>query len=460
MGDFRKLPDDPKAPLLLRGHLSVWGPHPYSPAGAAGPGNFTCLLPAGKSPGIDAYKVVPGAYTPKDSGPGDGWWSEWWGRVERDWKATRAQLDEWQRRIGYVYVAFQLAFTAQYVKEAMAEETAIDVKGLPMAVLAGLNSIAETLLKFTLGGAALGGIAAIEIGGVEGVVPGAALGFEAGLIYLEVTGLADIATYVLMSLGEVSSRLQQGIERAWNAGLYNRPFFDDIKAAAHIMAGAVGILFRVLLEAIIIYFLAKGLGKTVEMLGDSQLGKGFAEWFEKNQNELKSNPKLKPKYKTKGGASEEAAGAAEGGAKGSTAKGATKVEPGKPKTVRTMTADEANASHVAAGNRPPYAKGTTAKDIVTTEDSKFVRVHGETNQARSWMMREEDIKGLSPEQIQNKFALPETPKYVSDVNVPAGTKVRVGTVGAQEGWGTGGATQYELQQRLPQSAFTNRRPLK
>jgi hypothetical protein len=305
MGDFRKTPDDPREPLLLRGRVSVYVPHPRSPAGAAGGGNFTCLLPAGSSPGSDAYKTVPGALTPKELGLGDGWWSEWWGHVERGWKASRAQIEEWQERMAYVYAAFELGLTPPYLMEAMAKETNIDVKGLPGAVLDGLSSIANTLLKFTLGGAALGGIAAIEIGGVEGIAPGAALGFEAGLIYLEVTGLADIATYVLMSLGEVSSRLQQGIERAWNAGRNNRPFFDDIKAAGHIMAGGVAVLFRVLLEALLVYLLAKGLGKTLEMIGDSQLGKGTAEWFEKNQNELKSNPKLKPKYKTKGGAGEE-----------------------------------------------------------------------------------------------------------------------------------------------------------
>jgi hypothetical protein len=126
---------------------------------------------------------------------------------------------------------------------------------------------------------------------------------------------------------------------------------------------------------------------------------------------------------------------------------------------RPLSAAEANASHVAAGRRPPYAAGSRARDIVLDRPREFVRVHGEGNQARSWLMRREEIEGLTAVQIRDRFALPELPSYVSDVHVPAGTRLRVGTVGKQPGWGGGGATQYELLERLPPSAFTNQRPL-
>jgi len=122
-----------------------------------------------------------------------------------------------------------------------------------------------------------------------------------------------------------------------------------------------------------------------------------------------------------------------------------------------LSAELANAPHIAKGNRPPYALGTRARDIVLEKERAFVRVHGEGNKARSWMMREREIQGLSPTQIKDKFALPEMPTHISDVHVPAGTKIRTGTVGAQEGWGTGGGIQYELLERLPESAFRNTR---
>ena len=75
------------------------------------------------------------------------------------------------------------------------------------------------------------------------------------------------------------------------------------------------------------------------------------------------------------------------------------------------------------------------------------------------MMRADEIKGLSPAQIRDKFALPDLPTHISDVHVPAGTRIRVGTVGAQNGWGAGGGTQYELLQRLSEDAFRNMRRL-
>ena len=75
-----------------------------------------------------------------------------------------------------------------------------------------------------------------------------------------------------------------------------------------------------------------------------------------------------------------------------------------------------------------------------------------------WIMRAEDIEGLTPLQIQEKFALPNTPKYVCDVELEAGTHLRVGEANPLEGWGAGGGTQYDLMgQRI--GNFTNERAL-
>lgn len=70
------------------------------------------------------------------------------------------------------------------------------------------------------------------------------------------------------------------------------------------------------------------------------------------------------------------------------------------------------------------------------------------------------IEGLTPQQIKDKFALPELPTHISDIYVPAGTHITVGRTAAQEGWGKGGGTQYELIDRLPDAVFRNTRPLK
>lgn len=77
-------------------------------------------------------------------------------------------------------------------------------------------------------------------------------------------------------------------------------------------------------------------------------------------------------------------------------------------------------------------------------------------------MRQKDIEGLTARQIKDKFALPEIPTYISDVYVPAGTKITVGKVAPVKGWGNGGGIQYEMmmKNRLPGEAFKNMRKLR
>ena len=53
----------------------------------------------------------------------------------------------------------------------------------------------------------------------------------------------------------------------------------------------------------------------------------------------------------------------------------------------------------------------------------------------SWVMKAEDVEGLTPLEIQDKFALLHTPKYICDVELEAGIHIRVGEVNPLEGWG-------------------------
>lgn len=76
-----------------------------------------------------------------------------------------------------------------------------------------------------------------------------------------------------------------------------------------------------------------------------------------------------------------------------------------------------------------------------------------------WMMKLEDIDGLTPQQIQDKFDLPEIPTHITDVNPPQGSKIRTGTVNSGNFGGNGGGTQFELRSTIPNESFTNRRPL-
>lgn len=95
---------------------------------------------------------------------------------------------------------------------------------------------------------------------------------------------------------------------------------------------------------------------------------------------------------------------------------------------------------------PPYKPGTTVDIITLTNETTFVRVYdGDVSgQFGGWLMNLGDIKGLTPEEIRDLYALPATPKYMTDVVLESGTTLRTGIVNPLEGWGKGGAQQFDL----------------
>ena len=131
-------------------------------------------------------------------------------------------------------------------------------------------------------------------------------------------------------------------------------------------------------------------------------------------------------------------------------------------TIRKVTAEETNSwwKNVMGYDNPPYKPGTMVEEIKLTKDTTFVRVYdGEVSgMYGGWVMKAEDIAGLTPKQIQDKFALPSLPKYMADVKLKEGTTIRTGIVNPLEGWGNGGGIQYDLMgQRVGE--FLNPREL-
>ncbi len=117
------------------------------------------------------------------------------------------------------------------------------------------------------------------------------------------------------------------------------------------------------------------------------------------------------------------------------------------KTITTDTAENVNKTFPQE-YEPPYKPGTETKIIELTQNTKpgeFVRVYDNVNsgQAGGWVMKAEDIAGLSPQQIQNKFALPTIPTHVTDVIFDSGTQLRTGTANRLFGF-DGGGTQFDL----------------
>ncbi|MBF2614698.1 ribonuclease YeeF family protein [Listeria welshimeri] len=99
-------------------------------------------------------------------------------------------------------------------------------------------------------------------------------------------------------------------------------------------------------------------------------------------------------------------------------------------------------------NQPPYTPKTIVQEITLLEDTKLVRVYDgvESGLYGGWVMRAEDIKGLTPLQIQEKFALPQLPEFIGEVTLPKGSTIRAGEVNPLFG-SKGGGFQFDMMQQ-------------
>ena len=117
----------------------------------------------------------------------------------------------------------------------------------------------------------------------------------------------------------------------------------------------------------------------------------------------------------------------------------------------------------ARGVEPSYLAGTKVIEFETTQVDRWVRAHGPDNQAKHWLMRREDIKGLNATQIAKKYNMPKVPTTLSEVTIPKGTKMNVGQVGPNAFGNSAGSIQYEVimpkGKKLPDTWFAEIRPL-
>lgn len=227
----------------------------------------------------------------------------------------------------------------KHVGSAIEEETGRAIKelvdGILYALVMMLAIVAVTTGIGAAAGAAIGSLA-FGVGAAPGAAVGAGAGFDAGIWILNWMGLAFLAVYVGKNLGEVTGLLAIGVERAWNAGKHGTTKQADIDAGAVKIARAIAVLFRLILEAIVMYLLAEGvaavakrLPSLLKSLRESKLGKGFAEWIERNYKGMMEDPRLNPELrKPKAGAGVSAGGG--GGPKGQPTKSAKPPSP-KPK---------------------------------------------------------------------------------------------------------------------------------
>ncbi len=135
------------------------------------------------------------------------------------------------------------------------------------------------------------------------------------------------------------------------------------------------------------------------------------------------------------------------------------------KCLAQETAETMNQWHREQNNgeyNDPYQLGSKTFIVELQKRTAFVRAYdNEPNGSLmhgGWVMLKEDVMGLSPEQIRDKYALPCIPKYICDVYLEAGDVVCIGIAKAIDGWGDGGGIQVDLlKQRIGE--FVNERRL-
>ena len=133
-----------------------------------------------------------------------------------------------------------------------------------------------------------------------------------------------------------------------------------------------------------------------------------------------------------------------------------------------MSADAANsrfmAQKVANGENlaelvAPYRGDTLVAEARTTQPLRLVRFYNpaaKAAQTGGFMTILDQVRGLTPQQIQDVLSLQYSPTMVTDVNVPVGTNIAIGTTSAVFG-DAGGGLQVELLGRIPDESFTNPR---
>ncbi|EOW1912544.1 VENN motif pre-toxin domain-containing protein, partial [Yersinia enterocolitica] len=131
------------------------------------------------------------------------------------------------------------------------------------------------------------------------------------------------------------------------------------------------------------------------------------------------------------------------------------IPTGSIADVKSISATEANAPFVAKGWGAPYDSATQVRTFTTASDLTFVRVSTVDNPVGGFLVRADEIAGMTPTQIQKYLALPKIPTQIADVLVPAGTKMQVGKVAAQPQFDApnAGGVQYQLLQQIPTSSF-------
>jgi nucleoid-associated protein YgaU len=162
-----------------------------------------------------------------------------------------------------------------YVPGAVARHAGEVGAGLIEGLVAFAIEAAEVLAVSTAAGALIGSL----FGGV-GAIPGAEIGFEIGLMVLELYGLAMLIELVLSMAGSLVSLLGQFIAQVWDAN--GDP--KKIDAAGKTLAEALGTLVSAVLLALVMYVTHRGAKALTSTRFAQKVGQTrIAQWLADRQ---------------------------------------------------------------------------------------------------------------------------------------------------------------------------------
>lgn len=101
-------------------------------------------------------------------------------------------------------------------------------------------------------------------------------------------------------------------------------------------------------------------------------------------------------------------------------------------------------------NEPAYWHGLSKEhavevlEVETKQPTLLARVSNMGNQIGHWLLKPDDIKGLSPLQIKEKFNLPSVPSHVEVVQLPPNIRLNIGVVGPNKFGNNVGPLQFEI----------------
>ncbi|MBI2027922.1 MAG: hypothetical protein HYS98_09015 [Deltaproteobacteria bacterium] len=112
-----------------------------------------------------------------------------------------------------------------------------------------------------------------------------------------------------------------------------------------------------------------------------------------------------------------------------------------------VSTDVINETLIRNGFEPAWRAGKNAIETTLKNDITVWRVHDESMRAvKEWVLHV-NPRTLSKKELKETFSIPNNANFITEIKIPAGTKVRGGIAGPNK-WGKGGGFQWEILDRV------------